>query len=158
MRKLRIEKVYSAATTLLNTYVSNAKNFCMQTVQKRSQWVPWIMEILGVNWDVQREHSMSQQPHSKPELKEIPDFRDRDVCSCCWVLEFSPCLIIKNTVIQSRATSKQYGRVQHQHWPSSCVLLSVPQQVRRFLSICLPCTFHGQMKTCFFPCCKQTSV
>lgn len=158
MRKLRIEEVHSAATTLLDTYVSNAKNFYTQVMQKRSWWVHWIIEILGVNWNVQREHNMSQQAHYKSELKEIPDFRDRDVYSSFWVLEFAPCPILKNIVIQSRATAKHHGRVQHQHWPRSCVLFSVPQQVRRFLSMCLVCTFHGQMKACFCPCCKQTSV
>lgn len=73
------------------------------------------MEILGVNGDVQKELSMSQQPHYKPDLREIPNFRARDVYIYLWVLEFAPCLIIKNTVIQSRATAKHHGRVQHQH-------------------------------------------
>lgn len=73
------------------------------------------MKILGVNCDVQRKHSMSQQPHYKPELKEIPDFRPRDLYSCSQVLEFAPWLTIKDAVIQSRATAKQRGGVQHWH-------------------------------------------
>ena len=71
------------------------------------------MEILRVNCDVQRKDDMSQQLHYKLELKGIPNFRPRGLYSCFQVSEFALWLAIKDAVIQSRATAKQHGRVQH---------------------------------------------
>jgi len=90
------------------------------------------MEILGVICDVQRKHNMSQQPHYKPELKEFPDFRARDLYSCFQVSEFAPWLTVRDAVIQWRATAKQHGRVQHWHrnhemWFTQCA--STSQQI-----------------------------